>query len=912
MAATGRNFSIIHEKLLHCRLVCMCPTMDLVASLHVDGQLSVHRTMGWQRSFTLTQEDMGNRTFSCVTWSPNGKTLAVGYTDGTIQLFGVETGAEECSLAFHEGRSLAALTWVAQQPRHGTARSRADEEADQLAEVAAAYADRCEHVLGPCDQLPGANGARGGGVAGRSSEYSSQADDGFMLLQGMKERPVSVLASADSAGVVVLSICGAYRLITIDLRAHRKPTKGKGRASGGGRVDSPRQRRSRRSPGQDGAGFSGLTENEVDFDGTGPALRPLQLTLSADLSVLTALVEFDGQVELIQVDLPLLWRQRHELKPLAMQFTAFRAVIGRLVASVPRLPQLWKGTLQALETKLGNLEDLLPRFGYDKDITAKDEFIHLVTCGYASAALTQFLSTGLTHVQLARMRKAVDTGTGQVEAMLRGDVSLLARTLLFRACDLHRLVIACTGGGGVDGDGGLGLGQAPVEAFLKDCEMLCVKVEQTLRDVQTSRSRLRFLLLWLEQMSPVVTDSDSADGTEEHEPPSPCLTLANSVLTILREPLPSDKHSPSSRSTAAGASPRSRVESMIGTRVPGLAVDENQVESLEGPPAARGPLTGPNQKNRFIVLPEDPLLASRTLQGQVQRLWASVGEVFQAPRNRLSRAVANVTCARLCPSSEGGAGDLIRTRAAARAAAAASGGAPPLVSMRACMGFHDKLPAGCVDVGERDRRESGGVVAVTVVPDNTRGGKGLDVVWVTVVPTPLPSLEGSNVAVAPRDSMWVTGVRSPPGFQVRQVAFYGSVPGVPTQNEGRLAIVLEPLADRHQATALHLLDLHELDFTKVGSLASFDDHGLASPARKARGSGGSKDVIGVARGQGVDTPHLTELSSRSRELPGYIKGVAVALSGARGTACAVSSSKHLIVFDLEEDEDGDDEQDGEE
>lgn len=57
---------------------------------------------------------------------------------------------------------------------------------------------------------------------------------------------------------------------------------------------------------------------------------------------------------------------------------------------------------------------------------------------------------------------------------------------------------------------------------------------------------------------------------------------------------------------------------MIGTRVPGLAVDENPVESLEGPPAARGPLTGPNQKNRFIVLPEDPVLASRTLRGQVR------------------------------------------------------------------------------------------------------------------------------------------------------------------------------------------------------------------------------------------------------------------------------------------------------
>ena len=126
-----------------------------------------------------------------------------------------------------------------------------------------------------------------------------------MLPQGMKERPVSVLASADTAGVVVLSVCGAYRLITIDLRAHRKPAKGKGRTSLGGRAspakDSPRQRRSRRSSGPDSPGFSGVSETDGDIDGTGPGLRPLQLTLSADLSLLTALVEVDGHVELIQV-----------------------------------------------------------------------------------------------------------------------------------------------------------------------------------------------------------------------------------------------------------------------------------------------------------------------------------------------------------------------------------------------------------------------------------------------------------------------------------------------------------------------------------------------------------------------------------------------------------------------------------
>lgn len=56
--------------------------------------------------------------------------------------------------------------------------------------------------------------------------------------------------------------------------------------------------------------------------------------------------------------------------------------------------------------------------------------------------------------------------------MLRGDVSFLARTLLFRACDLHRLAVACDAESGVENEGELGLGPAPVEVFLKDCEML--------------------------------------------------------------------------------------------------------------------------------------------------------------------------------------------------------------------------------------------------------------------------------------------------------------------------------------------------------------------------------------------------------------------------------------------------------
>lgn len=92
-------------------------------------------------------------------------------------------GAEECTLAFHGGRPLVALVWVAQQARKGLVCSRADEEADHLAKVAAAYADRCEHLLGSSDRPPGGGGANSSGLGGRASDYASQADDGFALLK---------------------------------------------------------------------------------------------------------------------------------------------------------------------------------------------------------------------------------------------------------------------------------------------------------------------------------------------------------------------------------------------------------------------------------------------------------------------------------------------------------------------------------------------------------------------------------------------------------------------------------------------------------------------------------------------------------------------------------------------------------
>lgn len=133
------------------------------------------------------------------------------------------------------------------------------------------------------------------------------------LVQSMGERPVSILASADASGIVVLLVCGAYRLLTIDLAAHRSGArKGKGRGSVGARSghagDSAVQRWTRSTAGPSGGSGRGSASDGggggvsgVDEDEASGGVRPLQLTLSSDASVLSALVEAEGHIELVQV-----------------------------------------------------------------------------------------------------------------------------------------------------------------------------------------------------------------------------------------------------------------------------------------------------------------------------------------------------------------------------------------------------------------------------------------------------------------------------------------------------------------------------------------------------------------------------------------------------------------------------------
>ena len=64
-----------------------CPTMDLIA-ICTEEHLAVHR-LNWQRLFTISGLD---HLVLCLAWSPDGKLLAAGHSDGSVSLYNVEDG----------------------------------------------------------------------------------------------------------------------------------------------------------------------------------------------------------------------------------------------------------------------------------------------------------------------------------------------------------------------------------------------------------------------------------------------------------------------------------------------------------------------------------------------------------------------------------------------------------------------------------------------------------------------------------------------------------------------------------------------------------------------------------------------------------------------------------------------------
>lgn len=84
--------------------------MDLVALANIKGEVALHR-LTWTKAWVLNPpKDVKAQTVKGISWRPDGKVLAVAYSNGTVLLINIETKA--IVLSFKVNDEISFLSWV--------------------------------------------------------------------------------------------------------------------------------------------------------------------------------------------------------------------------------------------------------------------------------------------------------------------------------------------------------------------------------------------------------------------------------------------------------------------------------------------------------------------------------------------------------------------------------------------------------------------------------------------------------------------------------------------------------------------------------------------------------------------------------------------------------------------------------
>ncbi len=265
-----------------------------------------------------------------------------------------------------------------------------------------------------------------------------------------------------------------------------------------------------------------------------PEGLPLTLELSPDISALGAISSGEGPagepiLTLSITQIPELWTSRYCLVALS----SCRASLGLLTKdmhlSLMTISSSWLEATSPLGTKLRLLSKMLQDYGIC-DSCPRDEFTNLVTCGYASPPLHQFLLQSFTKGHILRLRKTADNATRSAEAEIRDGLGGYARKTLAVIGELRGLAM-------MPGADKWFVGEGTCVNLVKLAQIVCYGVEGLLREVQTFRSRLCLFLDYLQQWQEAVVYGATAETKSTgSDKASPSLGVMRNVLSYLMQP----------------------------------------------------------------------------------------------------------------------------------------------------------------------------------------------------------------------------------------------------------------------------------------------------------------------------------------------------------------------------------------
>ncbi len=259
---------------------------------------------------------------------------------------------------------------------------------------------------------------------------------------------------------------------------------------------------------------------------------PVALELSPDLSALGAISGGPGEpITLSITRIPELWTARHRLVTISSCRTSLGLLTKDMHLSLLTISSSWLEATSPLGTKLLLLSKMLQDYGI-YDSCPRDEFTNLVTCGYASPPLHQFLLQSFTKGHISRLKKTVDHAARCAEAETRDGLGGYARRTLAVIGELNGLAL-------MPGAEKWFVEEGSCVNLVQLAQIVCYGVEGLLREVQMFRSRLCLFLDYLQQWQGAVVEGDAtADSAKStgSDKASPSLGIMRNVLSYLMQP----------------------------------------------------------------------------------------------------------------------------------------------------------------------------------------------------------------------------------------------------------------------------------------------------------------------------------------------------------------------------------------
>mmetsp|Transcript_11403 Transcript_11403/g.41726 ORF Transcript_11403/g.41726 Transcript_11403/m.41726 type:complete len:834 (+) Transcript_11403:72-2573(+) len=603
----GEAFRLIHDKSLLSQVLTMswCPTMDLIALATADKQVSVYRASPdwWQRLWSISADEIVTQ----ICWRPDGKALAVGSQNGSVQVLEVETGETMSRISEHSC-AIAHLHWQAElEDTDGPG------DGSFSRQYGSEYADRSA-IFFPPPPVP----TPPPGSAAAAAMYDTQAMEGSNK-PGTTEWPltlgaVSTLCSCDEDGNISLHALGSYCVGRLSLCSELQFRTQKDR------VDREVK----------------LCDVHVCSAVFSPHLSRLSLVVKGRA---TDESDHSEGVFCVVLDTRLFHSRREEIRRLAMQALHIKSLMLCVDSGIEAINMRWEEAIRGFTSKLHTLTQELQRNG--SSFSPREELLNLLICGILSNTLHDFICMNLTENKMKKMSKQFEHSLQAVQGLLIEQLQPCAEMLTFHLGELDGLTQWKSQ------FHTLGLDREQVKLAVEAAQGLMVHVESLQRLTAYLSTNYKSLFGWLASVSHQLTSDGGRRGDAEEEG---SFNSANTLglAAFLEEELLKDS-----------------LQEFIGKNTTaGATVEETEMETEGSTPnkqsfrarssRSHGPLSMWNQEEivrreaMATLLEEIGLCPAQrqTLQGQIELLQDRCTKAFGGTAKAIS---PKIRCEQLLP-----------------------------------------------------------------------------------------------------------------------------------------------------------------------------------------------------------------------------------------------------------------------